>query len=650
MCGIAGMVGGVDERALRVMTQTLRHRGPDDGAIWIDAEAGVGFGHRRLAIIDPRPLARQPMRSADGRHTLTFNGEIFNFRALRDELERAGRRFRTASDAEVLLAALEHWGESALERIEGQFAFAWWDAEARQLLLARDHLGIKPLYVTQRGGALRFASEIKALLAVDDGLRRMNTRMLSRYLAFLWVPDDATMFDGVERLAPGSVLVWHDGTVRTRRYWDVVDRALHPAPVAGDRSARASEVAAHLRRSVREQLVADVPLGILLSGGLDSTIILAAAAEAGAPPAAFTASYAAASRAADVFDDDAPYARRAAAHYGAVLHEAALEQRVRELLPVAVWHLDEPLGDPSILVNHELTRAARAHMTVLLSGMGADELFAGYPRHPALHYGTLPALLPAALPRAAAALVRAAVQLRMLPPVRARRLLHVLDRLHGTARDRFLAYATYNTAAAQRALLTPALAAEADVDGAASFHIDLWERLAGASPLQRALVTDLCTFLPAMNLENTDKTAMANAVEVRVPFLDRALVEYALALPDGDRIRRMQRKALLREAFAPVLPAGILTRPKTGYAPPVRGWVRGMLRDDLRETVQESLVARGIVQAPAVARMLAENDAGTHDHAVQLWQLHVLEHWFRRFIDRFDAPPCAPLDELAVIS
>lgn len=641
MCGIAGMFGSVDEQVLRVMTQLLYHRGPDDGAVWIGANAGLG--HRRLKIIDLSDDARQPMRSDDKRFLLAFNGEIFNYRELRDALRAKGHVFRTTSDSEVLLHACMEWGSDVTGQLIGQFAFAFYDTQERSLLLARDHLGIKPLYIAENNGTLYFASEAKAIAAVLPYTRQPRYDLLPQYLAFLWVPGEDTMFTGIKKMLPGTRAIWRDGVLHSERYWDPVERWKEIEVIRRVPGERDEQLRELLGEAVRSQLMSDVPLGLLLSGGVDSTILLAEMSERQKTPEAFTATYAAASRAHDVFGDDLPFARIAAEAFAAKLSEETLEADIPTLLPEAVWHCDEPLADPTIVANIALTRKAKSSLTVLLSGMGADEIFAGYPRYPAVLVGEMLRGVPNPLIRAAAGIVQATLRSGLMPIERGRRPLQLLSHLYKPFHERFLGYSSYATVDGLRALLTGGLREHATNASVFGFHSELLSRAKSLPPLSRMLASDLCTFLPYLNLENMDKTSMANGVEMRVPFLDHRLVEFSMSLPDDDKLRRdAERKVILRRAWSGRIPASILRRPKTGYSPPVRGWMRETLRDYTQDMLlSQTARDRGLFEHTEIERMFDENARGRADHGLQLWTLLVFEHWMQQYADRSDWTPSA---------
>jgi asparagine synthase (glutamine-hydrolysing) len=641
MCGITGMIGATDTQKLRVMTQMLYHRGPDDGAIWTSETAA--FGHRRLSILDLSEAGRQPMLSDDGRYVLVYNGELFNYRELRRQLEARGHLFHSRTDSEVLLHGCMEWGAEVVSRLVGQFAFAFWDTRERTLLLARDHLGIKPLYIAETPDTLYFASEAKAIAAVLPETRNPRWDLLPQYLAFLWVPGEQTMFTGIRKLLPGSLATYRDGKLDIRRFWDPVEKWSSVTMMTGTDQQRDENFRETVREAVASQLMSDVPLGLLLSGGIDSSILLAEMSGGAVSPKAFTATYPASGRSRDVFDDDLPFARLAAAEFGADLEVAELEADVPTLLPDAIWHCDEPLADPTIVTNLALTRKARAQLTVLLSGMGADEILAGYLRYPAVLLGEKLHSIPSLLTKAMAGAMQIAVHSGLLPIQRGRRPLYLLRHLHKPFVPRFLGYSSYNGIDEIGALLAPELIASHSHERVFGFHEELFAGTTQLSPLSRMLAVDLQTFLPCLNLENMDKTSMANSVEMRVPFLDHRLVELSMALPDTDKLHsRHGRKAILRRAWKGVLPESILRRPKTGYSPPVRGWMRDTLHDYTRDILlAPQSTQRGIFQTKHVEALLAHNQKGREDHSLRIWQLLVFELWMRAYVDGPLRPPGA---------
>ncbi len=646
MCGIAGMVGQIDERAIRRMTQILRHRGPDDGAIWISPEERVALGHRRLSVIDPSPSGRQPMLSADRQFAIVYNGEIFNYMSLRKQLESKGYSFVTKTDTEVLLNGFIHWGKEVLERIEGQFAFAIWDRRNRTLFCARDRFGIKPFYYTELSGALLFASEAKAIFASGLIQPEADWRQLSRQLSFLWVPHPDTLFRNVRKLEPGYWLEYREGELSKKQYWDPLFRAdfLRTVPDT------ILELRTMIDRSVQEQLASDVPIGMLLSGGIDSTCVLAALGEGNAHVQTLTASYSSADRRGDLFEDDLPYARMAAKRFRAPLKMLQLGADVLPLLEEIVWHLDEPLGDPSVVTNYLLCREAKPHATVLLSGMGADELFGGYPRHvAAMAMDRHPLLFRTAGKLASPVLRRLAFSGGKSSGM-LRRAKILADAAPLSSEERFLSFSRYWTPEDLEELTGGSESRMAPEEVASAYHA-YFESARTFSPLNRLLYVDMKSFLPCLNLENMDKTSMAHGVEMRVPFLHEPLVALAATIPDGLKIAGRRRKFILKKSFEGIVPDEILARKKTGFSVPVRKWLRVDLREAIADRLRShALVGKGVIRREAVERILRENAEFRADHALKIWQLFLLDLWIARFIDAPRFEPSAPPEALPFVT
>jgi asparagine synthase (glutamine-hydrolysing) len=617
MCGIGGSTGA-ERSTLLAMTARLRHRGPDGEGIWQEAERGPGLVHTRLAVIDLTSDGAQPMASADGRYVLGFNGEIYNYRVLRASLEREGERFRTASDTEVLLRLLERRGTAALDELVGMFAFALWDRERRELLIARDRLGIKPLlYAHLPGGGLAFASEIDALAVhpgIDLGLDRAA---LSDYLACLYVPAPATFHHGIRKLPPGHWLRWRDGAIETGAWW-------RPR-FAGDRAGLSVDEAAEellplLRQAVGDCMVADVPVGCFLSGGIDSSVIAALMAEElkrrGAPPLrSFTMSF------AERTYDESAAAREIAEAIGSRHTElpaspAADGDAAHRILE----HFGEPFGNPTALLIDDLSRKAREHVTVALVGDGGDEVFAGYPRYQggllAQRYRRLPAWLRGGV---------IAPLSDLIPESSAGR--------HGLRRAReFLAAAGSDDAtmyAAWVEYFSPeeraALLGE-DIAAVASPIRKAYEATGAAAPLDAMQLTDLETFLPGNLLFYGDAMSMGHALELRLPLLDHRLIDAVGRYAPGLRFAH-GKKTLLRAVARRLLPARIVERPKRGFNPPMGLWLQRELRPLVERHLRPERLARlGLAWAP-VRRLLDEQRAGRRDHALKIWSLIVLDAW-----------------------
>lgn len=597
MCGIAGLVApaGLPECSadLARFDEVLRHRGPDDRGSFRDDQ--VAFVHRRLSILDLSPAARQPM-TRDGL-TITYNGEIYNFRELRAELDA---RCSTQSDTEVVLAAYRRWGARCVEKLRGIFAFAIYDAAARKVVLARDHLGVKPLYLARRGDTWMFASELKTFHGWSRFRPEVDRDAITAYLQFLWIPGEQTGLRDVRKLRPGTIVeldLEHDRETTTT-YW---------RPRRHDREVTAGELAAELERAVTEQLVSDVPVGAFVSGGLDSSLIVALT---GRPLHAYTVGYRADDLAHDVVADDLPYARRVARHFGLPHTAIELQPDVVSLLPAVVEALDEPIGDPAALSSYLICQAAGER--VMLSGAGADELFGGYPRQRAMRYGEYVRKVPAPIRRA---------------------IKELVDRAPAAGTSRIAKLGR----AGQKLL--------ADVEQPALHHYIAMESYLGRSypvpelegdPVHQAIVWDLTTYLPNLNLAYIDRTAMAHGVEVRVPFLDQRVVELALALRTNQLLHRrrgrLEGKWLLKRVAERYLPRDVVWRTKAGFGAPVRAWLRNDLAE-LRRELLPGIAARGWLDAHRLATLERDFDAGRRDHALSLWLLLSLELWARRFLD-----------------
>jgi asparagine synthase (glutamine-hydrolysing) len=626
MCGIAGIVATdqlhADERARALfMRDVLLHRGPDEAGLHVDDHAALA--HRRLGIVD-LASGQQPLSNEDGSVWVSYNGEIYNHADVRTRLQAAGHRYRTKSDTESIVHAYEQWGDACVEQFRGMFAFAVWDAPRRRLLLARDRLGIKPLYYCQAGARLIFASEIKAIL--ESGLVRAepNDAVLPELLATRYTSDEQTLFKGILRLLPGHRLVFEDGRTRVSQYWDV--------PTGIPTREPSVEVIERfhslLQESVRLRLMSDVPLGMFLSGGIDSSAIAALMASMiDRPLQTFSVAF------KDRAFSELEYARAVARAIRADAHEVVVdEQDFFDVLPRLVWHEDEPIAHPSSVPLYFVSRLARDHVKVVLTGEGADELLAGYGRYPRSLVNWRAGHLYSSL---APDVMRRWVRDRVVPrlPGRAGRY----------ARRSFLALAHdaetvfFDNFAGIRApglqsLLTQNALRRARPPYAASRS---WlERAADGTPLlNRLLYADIKTYLVEL-LMKQDQMSMAASIESRVPFLDHHLVEFAACLPPRAKLRGFATKWILRAALRNVLPAEILTRPKMGFPVPFGRWMRigwqQVARDVLLDTRCRN---RGVIEPAAVERLIASHESGHTDSGDALWGLLNLELWYRTFID-----------------
>ncbi|HWP34542.1 MAG TPA: asparagine synthase (glutamine-hydrolyzing), partial [Thermodesulfobacteriota bacterium] len=625
MCGIAGLTAEDAARVAR-MTAALAHRGPDGAGTFV--APGIALGHRRLAVLDPSPRGAQPMASADGRTVLVFNGEIYNFRVLRDRLVRRGHRFVTGTDTEVLLRLYEAEGPAMVTHLRGMFAFAVWDARARRLLLARDRLGIKPLYYWLHGGQLAFASEIKALLAAELAPVEVDEEALADFLGFLFVPAPRTLFAGIRVLEPAHLLVFEQGRVALQRYWSL---RFHPRP--DPPSVLAAEFRTRLAEAVEAHLVSDVPIGLFLSGGLDSTALLALYREATQGPIrTFTLGY------REAAWSELEAARRTAAHFGTDHREILLESVAPSLVESVLWALDQPVVDLSAIPFYCLARQARREVTVALSGEGGDEVLAGYDRFRAAAierwYRWLPDRLRRDwLPRWAT---------RLPPSPTKKGPVNVLKRFVAgaalPAEGGAMRWQYFGHPVRDRTLFAPRLArrlAEAPFAPLAR----ILGLAPGDDPLARDLFVDLAFTLPDSVLMKVDKLSMAHGLEVRVPFLDHEVVEFLAAVPSRLKLRGGTTKLLLRLALGDRLPAHVRAGPKQGYSLPIKHWLRGPLAGYLQATLATSPLIRAAVNREALAQLLDEHLRGRADHHHRLFGLLWLALWHRRFVEA--APPHA---------
>jgi len=621
MCGIAGVVhfegAPVDRDLLGRMVAVLAHRGPDARGVQVLHEGPLqaGLAHARLRVVDLSEAAGQPMASDDGRVWVVFNGEIYNFRELRASLEARGRRFRTASDTEVLLRLYEAEGERCVEALDGMFAFAVWDGRQRRLLLARDRLGKKPLFYRAWPGRLAFASEIKALLRHPEIVPQVNAGALPSLFLYGYVPTPQTCYEGILKLPPGHLLrAGSDGQIQVEAYWDV------PLAEAPQRTVADAEAASRVRElvtaAVRRRLIADVPLGAFLSGGLDSTIVVGIMSRLlRRPVRTFSIGFA-----GDARFDETAYARLAARRFQTVHTEFVAEPSSVELVERLVWHHDGPFADSSAIPTYLLSRLTREHVTVALNGDGGDELFAGYLRFSA---AVLAERAPRWTRQAAGRLLGG------LPEWGGHR--SVLARLRKFAGSVALPFAErfsrwVSVCYEDLSRLLPGAAPPAPLAALEPYLA----RCRGSSPLTQLLYLNLKTYLLDDLLVKMDRCSMAHGLEARSPFLDRQLLEYVFSLPDAMKLRWGRAKWILRRAFADLVPAEILRRGKMGFGVPLRAW----FATDLREFLQDVLLApearlRRFVDQAYVRELCEAHLAGRADHSHRLWALLTFEVWLR---------------------
>jgi asparagine synthase (glutamine-hydrolysing) len=625
MCGIAGVLdfrpgAAVPGHLLEAMGKVLEHRGPDQGAVF--QEGGVGLVARRLKIIDLSPAGSQPIPNEDGSIQLVYNGEIFNHEPLRRELEVLGHKFRGRCDSEVVVHAYEAWGPRCVERFRGFFAYALWDAKRRQLVLARDRIGIKPLYYVEHDGRLAFGSEIKALLEDPDVPRAVDVQSLYHYLGFEFVPGPATMFRGIRKLPPGSILVARAGETEVQPYWE-----LRFSDTPHDAATLERRIRETVRDAVHAWMMSDVPEGLFLSGGLDSTAVLAFAREATSGPLpSFTLGY------DDPTFSEWEYAREAARHYGTEHHEIKVAPLTPALIEEAVWHLDEPMTDLSAMPLFLLCREARRDVTVCLSGEGGDEVFIGYDRFIASKADGLYRLLPGWLRRH---VIEPLVT--SLPDQEQKKGLAVVLRrfVEGARLDPaggHMRWQYFGSPERDREIFGPAVMRVADQDRFAPIRKAL-ERCDSTRQLDREVFVDTRFTMPDSVLMKVDKMSMAHSLEVRVPLLDHHVVELAATIPPKLKFPGFRTRAIYRRALRGVLPPKILTRGKQGYSLPLKQWFRNELKDYTIRLLNGSEGIRAYFDRDGVNWMMGEHLARRANHNHTLWALVNFALWHRRFIE-----------------
>jgi asparagine synthase (glutamine-hydrolysing) len=625
MCGIVGFINKAEgpkaERGalLERMCELIVHRGPDEEGIFLD-DARAAMGMRRLSIIDLK-TGQQPIYDCTGDLAIVFNGEIYNFQELKKDLESRGHRFKTHSDTETIVHLYEELGPGCVNSLRGMFAFAIWDRRTETLFLARDRVGKKPLfYARTKAGDLVFGSEMKTLLEHEGVDRQISLPALDAYLTFGYVPEEFCIFEGIKKLPPGHFLEFKNGQVRVERYWDF--------PLDAEKSrASEEEIIEDLRdllaESVRIRMISDVPLGAFLSGGVDSSAVVGLMARfSDKPVKTFSIGFE-----EDSFDE-LKYARVAAKHFNTEHHEFIVTPRIVEQIDDLVWHLDEPFADMSALPTFAVSKMAREHVTVALSGDGGDELFAGYSRYPQHFKAATANMVPGfirknLLSRVAAELPHGA---------RGRNYLHNagLDDV-----ERYIDSVSHFGTLNRRSLYSAEFRSR--LDGAFGAGEAMFREIAGDLPrgsLEQLLYLDSKTYLPSDILTKVDRMSMAASLEARAPLLDHKLIEFVARIPSDLKMRGSETKFIFKRALDGIVPDEILYREKQGFGVPVATWINERLRPRIRETLLEGrAAARGFFDLKYIELLLNEHATGRRDHAWKLWQLFVFELWQRRFLD-----------------
>lgn len=629
MCGIAGFIDFRDASNARVeeeraqiledMCRVITHRGPDDLGLML--RPGVALGMRRLSIID-LASGHQPISNEDGAVTIVFNGEIYNYRELQTLLQSRGHRFATNSDTETIVHAYEEFGASCLNHLRGMFAFAVWDDREKRLFIARDRVGKKPLYYSvTRSGTLVFGSELKSLLEHPDVTRDINPQALDAYFSLGYVPDPISIFENIEKLPPGHHLTFSNGRLAVERYWDFSYESNGNGHSASD---YLDELRALLDEAVKLRLVSDVPLGAFLSGGIDSsTVVALMTRHMDQPVKTFSIG----------FNEDSyselKYARLTAKKLGTEHHEFLVTPDICDVVDQLTWHFDEPFADSSAIPTYVVSKLAREHVTVVLTGDGGDELFAGYSRYITERQRKKFDFVPR--------IVREGV----MDPL-SRRLPHGAwgrNYLHNVSLDpiaRYLDNVSVFTSLNKSSLYTSDFSDQLrDMSQLNSYFRELSGNVKTDAKLDSLLYIDSKTYLPGDILTKVDRMSMAVSLEARVPLLDHKLIEFVTRIPASMKMAGLETKHLFKRAVADLVPAEVLNRPKQGFGVPIQQWINQQLRERIRDTLNDPrTLQRGYVARSHVEILLDEHERGRRDHAMALWALLMLELWHRRFVDR----------------
>jgi len=632
MCGIYGYLSSkrsIDPRILRSMGDTLRHRGPDDEGEMIgeDGDLCVGFGHQRLSIIDLSPAGRQPMSNEDGSIWITYNGEIYNFIALRAELERKGHRFKSSSDTEVVIHLYEELGIRCLEKMNGMFAFALWDRHKKTLILARDRIGKKPLHYTLSNEGIVFASELKALLTHPGVSREIDLKSLNRYLTYEYVPAPDSIFKSIKKLEPGHYLLYRQGSTEMVQYWDI---PLTDNPMGYKTEAEyVEDLRERLANAVKSRLVADVPVGLFLSGGVDSSLIAALAMRANPKLECFSIGF------DEPSFDESRYARQVARvlnaqHQLMIFSTREMLDTIHNLPDI----LDEPLADASILPTYLLSKFASQKVKVALSGDGGDELFAGYPTYQAhkliTYYDSLPAFLKSALRTIASHL-----------PVSHNnistefKLKQFLKGAGVASEIRFFIWMGAFTDAEKKGLLSDEVKSELRSHNTYEHIFNYISKSKLTKDMERILYLSMKLYLQDDLLVKVDRTSMANSLEVRCPLLDYEFIEFACSLPMFYKLNGLKTKYLFKKAAMGLLPASIINRPKKGFGIPISRWLCGELKDLMMNHLNQQTIERqGLFDWPYISGLMDAHLSRRADHRKLLWPLIVFQIWYARFVAR----------------
>jgi asparagine synthase (glutamine-hydrolysing) len=643
MCGISGLANWGNRETLARMTAVQRHRGPNDSGLWDHRSPDssyIGLGSRRLSILDLSDSGHMPMSNEDGNVWITYNGEIYNARTLRRELEAKGHQFKSFADTEVIIHLYEEEGADCVRRLIGMFAFAICDLrESRPLLfMARDHFGIKPFYYVCRNGRLAFASEAKALLEVRGIEATIDLQSLDQYLTFLWVPDPKTLFNGILKIPAGHLAIFRDGELKISQYWDLsFPPAGHGFPFSEEMLAH--EIRERFQYSVERQMISDVPVGAFLSAGLDSSSIVAMMARSAKPLRTYTVTFPDKYRRGENTLDNPAVPARLSRQLGCENQQIVVEPDVASLLPKICWHMDEPTADPAIIAAYLVCREASRNVTVLLSGVGGDELFAGYRKHAAHYWAQAYGKIPASMRSIAESTINRIPNLRGSSlKGRLRLAKKMLSSAALPARERFVGNCTYLEFAQRSNLYSRDMSIEMADYEAGREHAAAFEKISHADFLNQMLYLDTKIFMTSLNLNYNDKMSMACSVEVRVPFLDHEFAEFvAWNVPPNLKLNGFfspTTKDIFRKAMSGILPGEVLGQPKAGFAAPTDYWLANDLKEMTDDLLSESNIkSRGLFRPESIQKLIREHRSGTQDWSMQIWQFLTLELWTQSFLD-----------------
>ena len=627
MCGITGFINANGDAAnqalLASMNHAIIHRGPDEDGFYVNQN--VGLAMRRLSIID-LASGQQPIYNADKTKAIVFNGEIYNYQTLRAELEEQGHTFYTKSDTEVVLHLYDKYGVDGLEHLRGMFAIAIWDTHDKSLFLARDRVGKKPiLYSHQPNGDLIFGSEFSAVLKHPSVSREVDNAAIDSYMSFLCVPAPQTAFKAIRKLEPGHWLKWKDGKIETKRYW-LPDFS---KKIKISENEAIEETTRILRESTKLRMISEVPLGAFLSGGVDSSAVVALMAqESSTPVKTFSIGF------EEQDFSELKYAKRVAEHVGAEYNEFIVRPNALDVLPTIVEHYGEPYADASAIPTYYVSKETRKHVTVALNGDGGDESFAGYERYMAMEVADLYRSIPKPLRKL---FIEGPINLlptSELKKTRVRDVQRFFTSANEEVKARYFRWMSNFKPVLKPDLYTAEFARS--VEGASASHVlDQWfDRANGLGVLDATLLTDQMTYLPNDLLVKVDIASMANSLEARSPFLDHKLIEFAASLPESLKMNKFRNKYLLKKVAAKLVPSEVIYRRKMGFGVPVGSWFRGEMKDFVRGVLlSEKSLKRGIVKPEMMQKYVDEHTSGKFDHAFQIWSLLMLELWFQRFID-----------------